>query len=537
MFQTLKRKVRFLQLLAENAAQGRSTQGVVTTKISPDLEKNLGKIEADLGESSDLVIRRLTFGKRKLKGALVGIDGLVDNVRIVKILNALMLEDNTIEQDGELTPKTAIAALGNHLPVPETKITADLDNLLGEMLTGASAFMVDGTTEALVLSTRGWDKRAVAEPDTERLIRGPREGFIENLRTNTALIRRKLRSPNLRIETMRIGQRTQTDVAIVYIQGISPQKLVEEVKRRLERIKVDSILESGYIEEFIEDAPFSPFATVGNSERPDLVVAKMLEGNVAILTDGTPMVLTVPALFVESFKSPEDYYARPYYQTVVRWIRVIAYGFSVYLPGAYVALTTYHQELLPTPLLITMAAAREGTPFPAVVEALVMGIIFEILREAGLRMPRAAGQAVSIVGALVLGDAAVSAGLIGAPMVIIVALTAISSFVVPPQNDSGALLRLLVTAAAGVAGAYGVLIVTLGVLIHLSSLRSFGVPFFFPIAPFSRRDFAKDVVFRAPWWLMFTRPRFPGWIDPQRQEFRLMPHPPEEGKGENLGGE
>jgi spore germination protein KA len=236
-------------------------------------------------------------------------------------------------------------------------------------------------------------------------------------------------------------------------------------------------------------------------------------------------VLTVPHLFIEAFQSSEDYYSRPYYVTLVRWFRYLAFFLTVYLPSLYIAVTTFHQEMLPTPLLITMAAAREGTPFPALVEALTMGIIFELLREAGVRMPRPIGQAVSIVGALVIGEAAVSAGLIGAPMVIIVALTAIASFVVPPRIDVAAVLRLAFTIFAGIAGFYGLMLGTLAVGIHLVSLRSFGVPYLSPLAPLTVSDL-KDVVVRAPLWSMLTRPRAIGSQNRRRQGYPLKPLPP-----------
>ena len=228
---------------------------------------------------------------------------------------------------------------------------------------------------------------------------------------------------------MTIGRKTKTAVCLVYLKGVANPQVVEEAKRRLERIDTDGILESGYIEQFIEDAPLSIFSTIGNSEKPDTVAAKILEGRIAVLVDGTPFVLTFPMLFIEGFQSSEDYYSRPYYASLVRVIRFIAFMVSVLGPGIYVAVTTFHQELIPTPLLFTIAAAVEGTPFPTMIEVLVMGVIFEILREAGIRLPRPVGQAISIVGALVVGESAVSAGLIGEPVVIVIALTAVSSFV------------------------------------------------------------------------------------------------------------
>ena len=235
---------------------------------------------------------------------------------------------------------------------------------------------------------------------------------------------------------MKIGRRTKTDVCILYLKDVANPRLIEEIRRRLNRIDIDSIMESGYIEQFIEDAPYSIFYTIANSEKPDVVAAKLLEGRAAILVDGTPFVLTVPMVLIESFQSAEDCYSRPYFASLIRMMRFLAFGIGTLAPAVYVALTTFHQELIPTPLLFTLASSREGIPFPAVLEALVMLVAFEILREAGVRLPRPVGSAISIVGALVIGEAAVSAGLIGAPMVIVVSLTAVSSFVVPAQTDS-----------------------------------------------------------------------------------------------------
>jgi len=412
------------------------------------------------------------------------------------------------------------------LSVRSVKKVSNIEQVVDGCMSGETVLFIDGLNEALAISTQGWESRGVTEPKTEAVVRGPREGFTETLRTNTSQLRRKIRNHNLLMETIQLGQKTNTDVCIAYLNGIANPRLVEEVRRRLKRINTDSILESGYIEQFIEDGPFSPFSTIANSEKPDVVAAKILEGRVAILVDGTPMVLTVPMVFIESFQTSEDYYSRPYYVSVIRIIRFMAFFITILAPAAYVAVTTFHQEMIPTSLLITMAAAREGTPFPAVVEALLMGLVYEILREAGIRLPRPVGSAISIVGALVIGEAAVSAGLIGAPMVIVIAITAIASFVVPAQSDLAALLRILLTIFAGVLGAFGIIIVLLGTLVHLSALRSFGTPFLSPLAPLSFGDL-KDVFIRAPIWAMLNRPRTIGWHDPQRQEFRLMPQPPE----------
>jgi spore germination protein KA len=258
-----------------------------------------------------------------------------------------------------------------------------INEVVDSCLSGDTVLLINGFKEALVISTRGWESRGVEEPKTESVVRGPREGFSETLRTNTTLLRRKIKNPDLTLESMKIGRKTKTSVCIAYLKGVANPRLIEEVKRRLKRINTDAILESGYIEEFIEDAPFSIFPTIANSEKPDVVAAKILEGRAAILVDGTPFVLTVPMVFIENFQSAEDYYSRAYFASLVRVLRFVSFMISTLAPALYVALTTFHQELIPTPLLFTMAAAREGIPFPAVLEAGMMIIVFEILREAG----------------------------------------------------------------------------------------------------------------------------------------------------------
>ncbi|MBZ4687519.1 MAG: spore germination protein [Clostridiales bacterium] len=532
MLRFLAKKLHFLQLLSQNSEDKQESKSRESsqTSLSRDITQNLKVLKDILGPSNDINIREFSFGyEEKVDAAIIFVDGMVEKTTINEsIIKPLMYDSHLFTPKESQTITTSIDLIQRSMiSVGDVKKVDSFDELVDDCLYGDTVLLIDGSHEALVISTKGWESRGVQEPKTEAVVRGPREGFTETLRTNTTLLRRKIRDPNFIFESMQLGQRTKTSVCLAYIKGIVNPKLVEEVRRRLKRIKTDAILESGYIEEFIEDAPFSPFATVANSEKPDVIAAKLLEGRVAILVDGTPMVLTVPMLFIESFQSAEDYYSRPYYASLIRTLRFIAYTITILAPAVYVALTTYHQESIPTPLLITMAAAREGTPFPAIVEALMMGTIYEILWEAGIRLPRPVGSAISIVGALVIGESAVSAGLIGAPMVIVVALTAITSFVVPAQSDTATMLRFVLTVFASVLGAFGIMIVLLGVLIHLSALRSFGTPYFSPLAPLSPRDL-KDVFARVPLWAMFTRPRTIGWHDPQRQEFRLDPHPPPE---------
>ncbi len=294
----------------------------------------------------------------------------------------------------------------------------------------------------------------------------------------------------------------------MYLKGIASDKVVEEVRARLDRIDIDGILESGYIEELIQDERYSPFPTMYSTERPDVVASEILEGRIAILIDGTPFVLTVPALMIQFFHAAEDYYQRADISTLIRIIRLISFVIALLGPSLYIAITTFHQEMLPTSLLIGLAAQREGVPFPAFIEALLMEVTFEILREAGIRMPRAVGQAVSIVGTLVLGTAAIEAGIVSAAMVIVVSITAISSFVFPAFNMSIS-IRMLRFALMGLAASFGIFGIIVGVIalvLHLCSLRSFGVPYVSPFSPMIIQDL-KDTIVRLPIWAMLTRPR------------------------------
>lgn len=527
MFRFIFKKLLFNQLLNHNYNAGDNSSKSYQAELSYDLNQNVKTIRNVVGKSEDIIFREFSFGvERNVEAVLIFVDGMTDTNTINdSIMKPLMYDSHLFSTKELLTANSIEIIRKTMLSVGDVKKVSSIDAVIDSFLSGDTVLLIHGSNEALVITSKGWDSRGISEPKTEVVVRGPREGFTETLRSNTTLLRRKIRNPDLSMEIMRLGQKTKTSVCVVYLKKVVNPKLVGEVKRRLKQINIDAILESGYIESFIEDAPFSPFSTVANSEKPDVVAAKLLEGRVAIFVDGTPIVLTVPMLFIESFQSAEDYYSRPYYTSIVRILRFISFMITILAPAVYVALTTYHQEMIPTQLLITLAASKEGTPFPAVLEVLIMGTIFEILREAGIRLPRPVGSAISIVGALVIGQAAVEAGLIGAPVVIVVSLTAISSFAIPAHSDVSAILRFGITIAAGILGAYGILLVLLLLLTHLCSIRSFGTPYLSPLAPFSFWDL-KDVFIRAPMWAMFTRPSAIRSRDPQREDFRLWPEPP-----------
>lgn len=521
----IARKIRYWQM-RKTTAQQAAQPPQQPQAVSKILDENLAQIQTILGAGWDIKIHTFLFGKdEKFKGALIYIDGLADiptiNESILKpfLMNIQPLADTVRTMD---MIKQAVLCTGG---ISEVRT---LSELINGCLSGNTALLSHGLDSGLLINTKGYEKRAVAEPQTEVVVRGPREGFTEDLRTNLSLIRRRIKSPLFRIEHTTIGRKTQTDICIAYIDGVANPSVIAKVRSRLSGIDVDSILDSGYIEQYIEDAPLSIFATIGNTEKPDVAAAKILEGRVGIIVDGSPFALTVPMLFIESFQTAEDYYVRPLYASIVRMLRYMAYIIAMFAPAIYIALTTFHQEFLPTTLLFTVASAREGTPFPAFVEALIMVFSFEVLREAGLRLPRPVGQAISIVGALIMGEASVSAGLVGAPMVITIALTAVASFVVPGQTNSTTILRLVSMLLATFLGGFGITMCFLWMLVHLASLRSFGIPYFEGLTP--SRDL-EDSYIRMPLWTMTKRPKDIASGDVTRRRFFIPPFRPHETDG------
>lgn len=495
--------------------------------LNSDLESNVALMKGLFNSTSDLVVREFHFGHNKdVQVALVYIDGLTDKVMISEsIMKPLIM--HTLESGNlELLPGNSYDLILNWLiTFTSLKETDRVGQLLDLILAGFAALFINGYAKAIALEVKGWRDRSVEEPKSEAFVRGPREAFNETLRTNTALIRRRIRTPRLRFDMLQVGRITKTDVAIAYIDGVVNPELVQEVHRRIERIDIDGVLESGYLEAFIEDNCWTPFALLDRTERPDRVAAMLLEGKVAIIVDGTPFVLVVPVVFYDFLKSQEDYYESKDYIRPFRWLALFV---SLSLPSFYVALTTFHQEMIPTSLAISMAAGREGVPFPAVVEALLMEITFDLLREAGTRMPRSIGQALGVVGALVLGQASVAAGIVSPFMVIVVALTAVSSFLIPNYSASLSLryLRYPVLLLGGAFGLVGIFAGLMFILLHLASLRSFGIPYLYPLAPAVYAEMG-DVFYTPPLWKMDHRPMLLRSPDPRKQAPEQRPKAPQ----------
>lgn len=500
-------------------------------KISSNLNNNLARLQELYYRCDDTVMRRFEIGSGRLGGLIVYLEGFVDQDRVSEIMDGLMLLSRlTDPQCSKMKAEQSFDLVVNQcLVVGETNLVENLQQVTQGVFRGELALFIDGVARAVLIDLKGYEHRNVSMPETEVVIRGPREGFIEELVTNLILLRRRIKGPQLKVEKIFLGEQSATAVAITYVKGIADDKIVEEVRRRLKRIKIDAVLDSGYLEEYIEDAPYSPFPTVGNTEKPDVVAAKLLEGRVGILVDGSPFALTVPHLLVEAFQVSEDYYSRPFYASMTRLIRIAAFMITLLLPAIYVAVQAYHPEMIPTILVVRMAGAREGIPFPALLEAFLMLAIYELLKEAGLRMPRAVGQAVAIVGTLVLGEAAIRSGIVTPAMVIVVALTGITGFVIPPESESIAVLKFPLLFAGSFLGLFGVMLLVFVLVAHAVSLRSCGVPYTSPLAPAAYGEW-KDVFIRAPWPLLQRRP---GVID--RQNLRRQPaeQTPQPSKGKS----
>lgn len=452
---------------------------------------------------SDIVFRPVCTRPSVL---LVYADGLIDSKMLDKLVLMPFIFNGThgCEQETSVSGQIIQEQL---VAISQVQTVLKVSDVVNGILQANFVLLVDGEDKAIVAGLSGFEQRSIEEPAAEISVRGPRDGFTESLRTNTSLIRRRIRSPKLKIESITVGQVSKTDIEIVYIEGIASNTILDEVRKRIDHIQIDGILESGYIEDFIEDAHWSPFPQIQNTERPDIVCASLLEGKIAIVVDNTPFVLIVPMTFWTGLQAVEDYYERSIYTTFVRLIRYSLFNIALLLPSLYVALTTFHQQLVPTDLLISISKAREGVPLPTIVEALLMEFMFEGLREAGIRLPKAVGSAVSIVGALVIGQAAVQAGIISAPVVIVVATTGIASFAIPRYNFGTAyrLLRFPMLILAGLLGLFGIISGIFVIMIHLLGLRSFGVPYLSPVVPQIPQNL-KDVFLRAPRWSMKQRP-------------------------------
>lgn len=421
-----------------------------------------------------------------------------------------------------------ITQIGQHLIFSEKIEINDTALMVNQILSGQTVLMVEEINVAFLLPSKYSAGRSIEESETEQVIRGPREGFVESIDTNVMLIRRKIKTTSLKIEYLTVGKQTQTKLAVVYLKGVADDALVSEAHNRLSRIEIDGILESSYIESMIEDAPLSPFPTIFNTERPDRLCAGLLEGKIAILTDGTPFALTMPAVFTEFLQSNDDYYNGSFPSSIIRWTRALGLLVALMLPAFLVATLTIHQELLQPPFLIRISSNRADLPYPVLIESIFAIIAFELLREAGQRMPRRFhGSLITLLGILIIGQTAIQASLVAPLTVIVIAVASLTTFILPNYAFQQVIryLSLPMLLLAGFFGYMGMLIGLMIILTHLINLRSFGAPYFSPISP-AHKEGWKDVFLRAPRWAMELRNPELGVSNVRRSGADNFPKPP-----------
>lgn len=489
--------------------------------IGNDFNQNRRTLQEIFDRCDDLIIHEFIIGSEKVaKALLVYLDSLVNDDLLQKSLLRSLLG---------IEGKRLLACLKESVvPAARMQETRHWPEITDHICKGSVCLLVEGQdTALLILMPDDNLKRQVSQPVSQTAVMGPSQAFNEDIHTNMGLLRQRLPTSQLAVEKLSVGSITKTTIDLVYLKSIAPEGLVGEIKIRLERINVDGILSGGQIEEHIQDSPYSLFSSIDSTERPDRLAAHLLEGGAALMIDGTPYALLMPCTLANQLSSSDDYNNRYWYASLIRSLRWVAFLIAVLAPGLYVAIISYHQELIPPSLLVTVVSNREGVPFPAFAEALLMELSFEILREAGIRLPRTFGQTISIVGTIVVGQAAVSAGIVSSGMVVVVAITAIASYSIPSLSlaNTVRILRFFFMGAGAVLGLFGIMAGVSLLNLHTSSLRSFGVPYLSPLAPLSLGDL-KDSFIRFPNWMMKSRPRLTGYIEPTRQANDLKPRPP-----------
>lgn len=482
---------------------------------STNLKARLKYLQQRFDQAPDFTVRYFRIGQgMEQEGAIVFLKGIVDRTMVhADVLRPLLIWGRQLEMVDLQTAESLLLSVG------QIKELGDLEQGVQALLRGDTLLLLDGLDLIYAINTRGWEKRSIVEPSAEPVIRGPHDGFTETLVTNLSQIRRRLKTTALKARRYRLGRYSQTDVALLYLEGIANPQLVEELENRIKQLDLDGLLSSGQLEQLIEDNPYSPFPQIQSTERPDKAVANLLEGRLVLVVDGSPQVLIVPAVFSQFYQSPEDYGSRWLMATFVRLMRLGGFVVALTLPAIYIALISFNYEMIPLRLLIPLAESRSRVPFPPIVEAMLMEITIELLREAGIRLPSPIGQTIGIVGGLVVGQAAVQAGLVSNVMVIVVAVTAIASFVVPTY-DVGFSVRLLRFPLMFLAATFGLVGIAVGLtllLAHLAVLESAGTPYAIGISPLRLKDWLDSAV-RAPIWVLNQRPSIGHPLDRTRQK-------------------
>ena len=464
-------------------------------EISTHIADNRAALQSCFGDSFDIVLRDLMINRRPALGLYT--DGMCDELKIANAVLAPLMN-----RDAFYTPEHTAAQIGLFaFHGADIKKVRTVEEAALQALSGAYVLFLEGETFAFSFGVQGYAKKSIEEPPSEQNEFGSQEGFTDHFKDNAALLRRKLKTPSLIIEHITLGKTDHTSVLLCHLKGKADEAALRAVKKQLKDAKLPTVLGSGWLRPFLHTGSTNLFSGSGVTERPDMLAAKLTEGRIGIIVDGTPFAVIVPYLFADYFHSLDDYLTTAAYALFIRLLRYLCFFIAVGLPGIFVAVCVFHPKILPTDVVYDIASAEAKTPFPLMIEAITIHLIYEVVREAGLRMPRAVGHAVSIVGALVIGDAAVNAGLIAAPMLIVVGITTIAAAVVSKLHDRIVVFRLILILAGGLTGFFGVFLGFAFLFLQMCALKSFGLPFLFPFSPFSA-EAQKDAVFRAPWKIL-----------------------------------
>ncbi len=468
--------------------------------LSKNINDNISIVDSSFSDWGDLVKRKLYIGENRDKAIFVCyIDDLASRELIEEtVLHGLIVDIRLTRPDewnGSINE-----LLDGGITTADIKYSDNIYSAMDEVMAGNGMLLIDGFDRAVIISAKGFPKRGVEKPENEIAVQGPKEAFAESIRINTVLIRRRIRDANLKCRQLTIGKKSKTDVAVMYMKDSVRSDILDSVLERLEKIDIDAVLDSGYIEQYIEDNRLSPFPQVQLTERPDKAAAELLEGRVAIVADNSPFVLLVPTVLASLYQASEDYYQRWEIMSFVRIIRYIAGFFAFALPGLYIALTLYQPSMIAGELAFKLAGARASVPVPTVAEVIFMELAFEALREAGIRLPSAIGSTLGIVGGIIIGQAAVDAGLVSPMVVIVVALTGICSFAVPNISLTSAyrLVKYIIILLSSLLGMYGWFLGIILLFAHLCSLDSFGIPYLYPFTSAYSVKELKDSFIRAP---------------------------------------
>lgn len=465
--------------------------------LEESAQKNTELLKRKMNDTGDFVDRQLTVSGFRVDFILI--EGMFDGLLLTQ---ALLDRISRVKLPAGASAQELYDTLLNEMGlVGDVKETQNSDDVLNFIMSGFSAILVDGKPSAIIGGVQGFKFRSISEPDSEVNLRGSKESFTEPIKINLTMIRRHLKSPNLKFENFMLGRDSHTLCSLVYLTDRTSPKILKALRKRLRSVNLDMVLASGYLQVFLEDKPLSVFSSVGRTERPDVLCAKINEGRVAVLVDGSPFALIVPYLFTENFQTLDDYCMNPVYVSFLRIVKYIAFFLAILLPGLYVAISNFHPELFPHALLFNVASAQETTPFPLMIEALIINLIYEIMQEAGLRLPRPIGHAVGIVGALVIGESAVTAGIIGAPMVMVVALTAVSGFVVPSLHETISFFKFAFILIGGISGLYGIALGLLFIALNTASINTYGVVYTSPVSPLDLKGM-EDVFVRLNWRIL-----------------------------------